>query len=334
MAERSLDVGEDGGRVVRAPRFWYKGGVASIALAPLGALWAVGAAIRATRPGQHADLPVVCVGNIVAGGAGKTPVAISLARHLPGSQFLTRGYGGREAGPIQVDLERHGHRQVGDEPLLLASVAPCWVARDRLAGARAAAEDGATCVIMDDGYQDPSLIKLVSLLVVDGHVGFGNGRCIPAGPLREPIDRGLERAQAVVLLGEDRAGVTAKLGSIVVLRARLEPEIDPGALRDRRVVAFAGIGRPTKFFQTLEAKGASLVETFSFPDHHPYAPRDIQRLLAEARTYDAALMTTTKDLVRIPPAYRDRVEVLGVAVVWEDETALKRVLAPVLAPRR
>lgn len=315
---------------MKAPGFWYSGGPVSLSLAPLGGLWAIGASLRgAFGTPARAPLPVVCVGNIVVGGAGKTPVAMSLANRLHGAQFLSRGHGGNQTGPVQVDLQHHDHTHVGDEPLLLARIAPCWVAHDRLAGARAAAGDGATCVIMDDGYQDPSIAKDVSLLVVDGHVGFGSGRCIPAGPLREPIARGVARAQAVVLLGEDRVGVTKRLGRIPLLRATLEPETEAGALQGHRVLAFAGIGRPAKFFHTLEKQGATLVETRAFPDHHPYTPAEIGHLINAAESHAAALMTTTKDYVRVPPHQREYVTVLRVAVAWEDEAALMRVLAPV-----
>ncbi len=314
---------------MKAPGFWYAGGAASLALAPLGALWAAGASLRGVFGApRRAPLPVVCVGNIVVGGAGKTPVAMSLAHRLHGAHFLSRGHGGSETGPIQVDPQHHDHAQVGDEPLLLARIAPCWVSRDRVAGARAAARAGAACVIMDDGYQDPSLKKDVSFLVVDGHVGFGAGRCIPAGPLREPVARGLARAQAVVLLGEDRVGVTRQLGSVRVLRAALEPETEAD-LRGHRVLAFAGIGRPAKFFQTLERLGATLVATKSFPDHHPYTPAEIGHLINAAESHAAALMTTTKDYVRVPAHQREQVTVLRVAVAWEDEAALMRILAPV-----
>jgi tetraacyldisaccharide 4'-kinase len=293
-------------------------------------LWAAGAGLRgAFGAAKRAPLPVVCVGNIVVGGAGKTPVAMSLAHRLNGAHFLSRGHGGNTPGPVEVDLQHHDHAQVGDEALLLARVAPCWVARDRVAGAEAAARAGAACVILDDGYQDPSLKKDVSLLVVDGHVGFGSGRCIPAGPLREPVGRGLARAQAVVVLGEDRVGVTRSLGGLPVLRGALEPEVEAD-LRGHRVFAFAGIGRPAKFFHTLEKLGAVLVETKSFPDHHPYTPAEIGHLINAADSHAATLMTTSKDFVRVPPHQRDHVTVLRVAVTWEDEAALMHVLAPAM----
>jgi tetraacyldisaccharide 4'-kinase len=313
---------------MRAPDFWLKGGPASVALAPLGWAWAAGSALRGllSRP-FVAPLPIICIGNLVAGGAGKTPVALSLADRLPGVHFLSTGYGGREHGPLRVDPRRHGAGRVGDEPLLLSSVAPCWVARDRVAGAAAAARHGAACLIMDDGFQDPSLAKDVALLVVDGHTGFGSGRCIPAGPLREPIARGLARATAVVILGEDRRQVAARVGPLPILRASLEPEAEAAALAGQRVVAFAGIGRPAKFFNALRRLGAELVEEIAFPDHHPYQLAEIGELMDLAETHGAALVTTSKDIVRVPAHLRDSVAVLRITVTWEDEDALLDHLA-------
>lgn len=325
---------------MKAPAFWYHGGLLNAflgtALAPLGLLWAGMAERRYARiKSHHARVPVVCVGNLVAGGAGKTPVALSLAEYLPGLNYLSRGYGGSLAGPVLVDQRHHDFSQVGDEPLLLSEMAPCWVAKDRLAGAKAAMHGGASCLVMDDGFQNPLLAKSLSLLVVDGPVGFGNGRCIPAGPLREPIAKGLARADAVVILGEDRTGaealVQAKAPGLPVLKARLETEMEAESLRGEAVVAFAGIGRPNKFFDTLEAKGARLVAAYAFPDHHPYHPTEIGELLAEAETHAAALITTAKDFVRLPKHAQEQVGVLKVDVSWDDEAALLRVLAPVLA---
>ncbi len=316
---------------MKAPGFWYKGGLLSHLLAPLSPLWAKARQRRqaAVTP-YRAAVPVVCVGNLVAGGAGKTPVALSVAEFLSGAAFLSRGYGGELAGPVQVDPKSHDYKMVGDEPLLLAESAPCWVAKNRRAGARAAIAGGARALIMDDGFQNASLIKDLSLLVVDGPVGFGNGRCIPAGPLREPVDQGLARADAVVIVGEDRTGIARKVGSLPVLCATLEPEIESLSLKGEKVVAFAGIGRPEKFFESLEGLGAVIVGGYGFPDHHPYHPTEVSELIAEAERQEAALITTTKDYVRLPPHLRGQVGVLRVSVTWADEAALLRVLDPVL----
>ncbi len=316
---------------MRAPDFWIDGGILSAALAPLGWVWAGASALRGVFSTPYrAPVPVVCIGNLVAGGAGKTPVARSIAHRLPGAHFLSLGYGGSEHGPLLVNPHKHAHARVGDEALLLAEIAPCWVAKDRAAGAREAARHGAACLVMDDGFQNPSLHKDVSLLVVDGHVGFGCGRCIPAGPLREPLPRGLKRASALVILGEDRHNVARLAGDLPILHARLEPEAEAAALAGHSVVAFAGIGRPAKFFHTLEKLGAKVVEAYAFPDHYPYRPAEIGELSAAAEKHAAALITTSKDFVRIPPHMRDDIAVLQVAVGWEDEAALMRVLAPAL----
>jgi len=318
---------------MKAPHFWTGGGPLSVLLAPLGWGWAAISAYQYAKVLPHkASVPVVCIGNLVAGGAGKTPVAISVAELLEGAHFLSRGYGGQAEGPLLVDFHKHEYGEVGDEPLLLAQTAPCWVAKDRVAGAKAAAKHGARCLVMDDGFQNPSLFKDISLLVVDGHVGFGSGRCMPAGPLREPLGRGLARAQAVVILGEDRKHIARQIGNrLPILHAHLEPEAEAASLNGEEVVAFAGIGRPDKFFQTLERLGAKVIEGYRFPDHHPYHPSEIAELILEAEKRSAALITTTKDFVRIPPHQRDQIGVLRVNVAWDDEDALMRILAPAMA---
>ncbi len=319
---------------MRAPEFWYGDSALGTLLAPLGGIWAVGAAVRASRsPKYRSPIPVVCVGNLSVGGAGKTPVALSIARLLDGAHFLSKGYGGKEEGPLRVDPARHSYHQVGDEPLLLADVAPCWIAKNRIEGAEAAASAGASCVVMDDGFQDPSLAKDLSILVVDGAVGFGNGRCMPAGPLREPIETGLRRADAVVILGEDRHFIAGKVAPKPVLRAWLEPEVEAYVLAGRRVVAFAGIGRPQKFFQTLDNVGANVVEGYAFPDHYPYHPAELQELQLASQAQKAFLVTTGKDYVRVPSAFRDQIGVVQMDVTWDDEAALFGVLSSVLGNR-
>ncbi|HYD65959.1 tetraacyldisaccharide 4'-kinase [Azospirillum sp.] len=316
---------------MRTPAFWYRPPTAAaLALAPLGALYGLAGRLRfATTRAERAPVPIVCVGNLVAGGAGKTPVALALAEALAARgtavHFLTRGHGGTERGPLRVDPARHDAGQVGDEALLLASHAPTWVARDRVAGARAAAAAGAEVVVMDDGFQNPHLAKDLSLVVVDGAAGFGNGCLLPAGPLREPVARGLSRADAVVLMGEDRTGVAARVAPLPVLRARVEPDADHG-LRGRRVLAFAGIGRPEKFFATLESLGAVLAGRVPFADHHPYTAAEVADLLARAEALNALPVTTAKDAVRLPADVRARVRVLPVCAVFDDAEALGALL--------
>ncbi|MGH7088398.1 MAG: tetraacyldisaccharide 4'-kinase [Stellaceae bacterium] len=316
-----------------APEFWNRSGLMAHLLEP--AAWTharIGAARWAlTRP-WRASVPIVCVGNIVAGGAGKTPVVLTIAARLRRAgltvHLLSRGYGGRAAGPLAVDPALHGAVEVGDEPLLLARAAPTWVARDRAAGALAALNAGAGLIVMDDGFQNPSLSKDLSLLVIDAAYGFGNGRVIPAGPLREPIAGALKRADAVVLLGPEEVPVRALLGRRPLIEARLVPQKLPRL--DRPVVAFAGIGRPKKFFRMLAAAGAEIAACHAFPDHHPYRADELARIERPGAT----LVTTAKDWVRLPLAWRARVEVLEIAVDWQDEAALDALLLPMVERAR
>jgi tetraacyldisaccharide 4'-kinase len=318
---------------VHAPEFWAHDGLPPTLLQPLASIYAgIGAARRAlTRP-RRAGVPVVCVGNLVVGGAGKTPVVLSLAARLGASglqpHILTRGYGGTLAGPVRVDPMRHDATMVGDEALLLAATAPCWVARDRVAGARRAVAAGADVLLLDDGFQNPALAKDLSLIVVDGGYGFGNRRVMPAGPLREPIASGLGRAGAVVILGKDESGSEALVdGRLPVLHARLAPH-GAEALRGRDVVAFAGIGRPAKFYRTLAELGARIVATHDFPDHHAYREEEIGGILTEARAARAQAVTTEKDRVRLPPNHRTEVAAVAVTVEWADPAARDTLLAP------
>jgi tetraacyldisaccharide 4'-kinase len=311
------------------PEFWSRPGLVPSLLEPAAQAYAaLGAARRALATPYRATVPVICVGNLVVGGAGKTPVVESLTRLLVSRgrhpAILSRGYGGGAAGPVQVDPARHDAAAVGDEPLLLARTAPVWVARNRAAGARAAIAAGADCLVMDDGFQNPSLVKDLSLLAVDGGYGFGNGRVLPAGPLREPASQGLARADAVVLIGEDRAGMLPRLRK-PVLRAALLPR-NGGDFAGVSVIAFAGIGRPEKFFATLEAVGARLFGRHAFPDHHPYGDDELQRLTDAAAAQGARLVTTEKDWMRLAPGWRARIATLAVTVAWQDEAALLTLL--------
>ena len=320
---------------MRAPDFWQHDGLLAHLLTPLGlALQLAGVLRRAATKPERAPVPVICVGNLVAGGAGKTPVVLSLLEILAERGLkpaaLTRGYGGEEAGPLQVVPDSHDAAAVGDEALLLAAVAPTWVARDRVAGAKAAAAAGAEVLVMDDGFQNPGLKKDLSLLVIDAAYGLGNGRVMPAGPLRETAANGLARADAVVLIGRDDIGETEKHlvtklgGRLPVLRAQLEPR--HGGLTGERVFAFAGIGRPEKFFESLREAGADVAGTESFADHQPYDSATLERLRAAAAAAGARLVTTAKDAARLGPAPPRDVAVLDVKLQWDDKGALLRLL--------
>ena len=323
---------------MHAPDFWREDGVRAYLLAPLGIAYdAVSRISRGLVRTTKAEVPVVCVGNLVAGGAGKTPVAIALAERLiehgAMPHFLTRGYGGKQMGPLKVDPVLHTPEDVGDEPLLLARVAPTWVARQRPAGAAQAAAAGADIVVMDDGHQNLTLYKDLALVVVDGAYGFGNGRVMPAGPLRERASSGLKRADAVVLIGDDETGAARHVRpSVPILNAELAPdEAQADKLAGQRVYAFAGIARPQKFFATLEAIGAEVVGTRAFPDHHPYEDSDLEDVLLSAQKLQATPVTTEKDAVRLPPARREQVSVLPVALAWDRPEVVDRLLGPLLS---
>lgn len=315
------------------PDFWSRPGFVSGLLEPAAQAYAAfGAARRVFATPYRAPVPVICVGNLVVGGAGKTPIVESLARMLVVRNrkpaILSRGYGGSEPGPLRVDPARHGAASVGDEPLILSNVAPVWVGRDRAAAARAASDAGADCLIMDDGFQNPSLIKDLSLLAIDGGYGLGNGRVMPAGPLREPAVAGLARADAVVMMGDDWFDLIPRLKK-PVLRATIVA-VNGGDFAGKSVVAFAGIGRPEKFFPTLDKAGAQLVARHGFPDHYVYSETDLRRLADEATAKGATLVTTEKDRARLAPAWRRRVAALAVTVAWQDEAALSHLLDTVL----
>lgn len=317
---------------MRTPEFWnWRDRASRLAVAlltPLG--WLYGASVRICarrRDPYRTKAKVICVGNLTAGGTGKTPIAIALAKHLQARglrvAFLSRGYGGRSRGPLQVDFSLHGAGDVGDEPLLLAQAAPVIVARDRREGAKFADGYAPDVIIMDDGHQNFAVAKDLSIVVIDAKDAFGNERMLPAGPLREPVSQGLERADAVVLVGDG----TPRLGAFSrpMLRAHLAPS-NADALAGRRLLAFAGIGQPRKFFETLDAIGAKIVDHVAFGDHHAYAASEMARLWARARANEAGLVTTEKDFVRLTQAERENIAVLAVHAAFDDGAALEALL--------
>ena len=329
---------------MRPPAFWWqRKGFTAALLAPAAGLYGALAARRLQQPGEQAPCPVICLGNFTVGGAGKTPAAIALARLLQESgavpAFLTRGYGGRLAGPVVVDPAAHGAGEVGDEPLLLARTARTIVSRRRPAGARLCSEGGASIILMDDGLQNPSLRKDLTLALVDGATGIGNGACLPAGPLRAPLDAQWPKVDAVVVVGQGAAGEAvaraAEGQGKPVFQARIGPSmLAADAVRGRRVLAFAGIGRPEKLFRTLEEAGALVVHAQRFPDHHAYRISELQRLAAAAAAENLALITTEKDLVRIAglgDPIVERITALPVTLSFEQEGALLDLVRAKLA---
>lgn len=328
---------------MREPSFWWQEPAPAwtAVLAPLSRLYGTIAARRMTRPGERVTVPVICIGNLTVGGAGKTPAALAIAAMLRQSGltpvFLTRGYGGRLTGPVRVE-RTNGSADVGDEPLLLARAFPTIVAADRPAGATIAISAGASAIVMDDGFQNPSLSKDFSLLVMDGRRGIGNGRVLPAGPLRAPIDAQMERANALLVVGPPSVEAlpaieAARAAGIPVLAARLVP--DPAILElivGRRVLAYAGIGDPDKFFATLRQAGVSVAATRAFDDHHRYTAEEAQDLLAWAKRDRLMLVTTEKDFVRLAgdgalAELAMQTDALPVRLVFEDPTVMRGLLA-------
>jgi tetraacyldisaccharide 4'-kinase len=324
---------------MQPPGFWHRPadspGWQAHALAPLSALYAKATARRVARsPVYTPKIPVISVGNLNVGGTGKTPTVIALTELLQDHEthIVSRGYGGSLPGPVRVDLSKHTADLVGDEPLLLAAFAPTWISKDRAAGVALAEDAGAEVVILDDGHQNPAVPKALSIVIVDAAMGFGNGRVLPAGPLREPVATGLARAHMVVAIGEPEAQsrFSERWGhQIKVPLARAELKLLETGMdwQDQNVLAFAGIGHPEKFFRTVRQTGANLLRAEPLDDHQPLTDALMKRLELEALALGAQLVTTEKDAVRLPPAFRQKVLALPVRLRFQDEAGLNDRLA-------
>lgn len=321
---------------MQPPDFWYpepsatqpqpwSGAMLETCLRPVAAAYAYFGRRRIKRTtAAHASVPVICIGNLTLGGTGKTPTAIAVAEIITGwglkPVFLTRGYGGTVKGPLKVDTQDAA--DIGDETALLSTHATTIVSRDRPAGATLAVRTGADVIIMDDGFQNPTLHKDFSIVVVDGGVMFGNERVFPAGPLREPVSAGLSRAQAVLIVNPSNTTPPLPVSFTgQVLMARIKPKANPNI--SGRCIAFAGIGRPDKFFATLRELNTDVVATHAFPDHYPYAPQQIETLLAQAAAQNARVITTAKDAVRLLPEHRQKIEILDIDIVFDNEQNLR-----------
>jgi tetraacyldisaccharide 4'-kinase len=327
---------------MRPPAFWHlEPGLRAALLSPLGAVYAAGTRRRLAGGARaRVGVPVICVGNLNAGGTGKTPTVIALAGRLAErgitAHAVTRGHGGSLEGPVRVEERAHRADQTGDEALLLAAFLPTWVAKDRAEGARAAVAAGAQAILLDDGFQNGALAHDLSLIVVDAHIGFGNGRVIPAGPLREPVAAGMRRADLLLSIGdaEGQARFADRWGKAVTV-PRLEGALVPLAtglpLTGLPVLAFAGIGHPEKFFRTLKHLGAELKSTHALSDHQPLTEALMARMLREAKVIGAQVVTTEKDAVRLPPRLRAQVMTVPVRLGIDDwsplDAALDRVFA-------
>lgn len=321
---------------MRDPEFWQHDGVIPKLLSPLSAAWRAGTCFRKlTTTPRHPGCPVFCVGNFTVGGAGKTPTAVALYNLLTNlgrtPHFVSRGYGGSLEGPHRVNPGVDTADKVGDEPLLLAQHGPAWISRNRALGAEMAVDGGANAIILDDGLQNPTLIKDCSFAVIDSNYGIGNGRVMPAGPMREPLISGLEKVRAIILIGDKTPDFITRLpASVPVLRASIEA-INADDFNQSRVLAFAGIGQPSKFYDSLQKAGAQIIQTRDFSDHHPFIAQELGDLRTEAARLDARLVTTQKDLMRLPFQDRDGISSLDIRLVFEAPDQLAKIVTSVLA---
>lgn len=326
--------------------FWFRPPtLLATLLRPLAWLYnKVGLWQRGGGKPQILPIPVICVGNCVVGGAGKTPLVAAIAATLSQMgetpHILSRGYGGRHKGPVRVDPHHHTAAEVGDEPLMLSGAAPVWVAKNKLAGANAAIAHGATVLVLDDGMQNPSLHKTLTLLVVDAGRGFGNGLILPAGPLRESPAAAFARADALAVVGNDANPVLQNYiqqywpGEKPLLTIATRSVCAGHALAGTRVLAFSGIANPQKFYQGIGKLGAILVKTVDFPDHYLWSHPQILALLRQAESLDATAITTAKDAARIPKDLQAQLWIADVALVWQHEAALVNLLKKALHRER
>ena len=323
--------------MLKAPKFWYNkhDTLFSILLYPISLIFRLITKINTLAyKDMSQGIPVICIGNLVVGGAGKTPVALKVGKILKLSgynpHFLTRGYAGKIKNNIKVD-NNHTAEEVGDESLILSTVAPTWIGPNRIKSSALAKKNNADCVIMDDGFQNPTIKKDFSIIVIDGKQGFGNRRVLPSGPLRESIQRGLKRADAIVVVGNDKFSIKKLLPiSIPIFNAEFNVSKNNEIFKGKDITAFAGIAYPLKFFETLEQQGAKIKKTITFPDHYIYNENDLLKLVETANNNKSILVTTSKDFVRIPKNYQTIINKLEGEIMIEKEDEFNKVLSKVL----
>jgi tetraacyldisaccharide 4'-kinase len=326
---------------LKTPKFWQKKTTISYLLLPLSMIYLCGHIINCfikttkrffAKKSDDIYNPIICIGNLVAGGAGKTPVAIAIGKILQELKidfvYLSSGYGRRITGCKLVNPEKHDAKDVGDEPLLLAEIASTFVSSDKQVGANVIRCQGPEkkLIIMDDGLQNPSIAKDFVILIIDGNYGFGNGFLIPAGPLREPIDTGIKKADLVIIIGEDRWQIAKKFCSNKkIIMAEIRPS-NPSKFTKQSVVAFCGIGRPEKFFDSLERNNINIVARFFYSDHHQYHQKELEKMINLAKQKNVILITTKKDWVRLDKSYQDKIEFFDIEIEFESDQYLRKKL--------
>ena len=323
--------------MLKAPKFWYEKNntLFSILLYPASLAYRFATRINIfLKKSVKSDIPVICIGNLVVGGAGKTPVALKIGKILTmagyNPHFLTRGYAGKLKNNIKVS-DCHSAEEVGDESLILSKIAPTWIGSNRIKSSFFAKKNNADCVIMDDGFQNPTIKKDFSIIVIDGKQGFGNRRVLPSGPLRESINRGFKRADAIIVVGEDLFKIKSILPkSIPCFDAYFDVSKNKEIFKGKNVTAFAGIAFPAKFFETLRQQGAKILKTVNFPDHYIYDENDLLKLVEIANNNQSILVTTTKDFLRIPENYKTIIHKLEGEIVLKNEDVLQKVLSDIL----
>jgi len=318
---------------IKTPHFWTELSWQSVILFPVSYIWRFGHyAQQKILNTKETEIPVICVGNLTVGGSGKTPVVITLCRFLSGigksTSILTRGFGGKEKGPIFVSTNLHQSLDVGDEPLMMAHSLDVCVSRNRPLGANHILDKKKyDCIVMDDGLQNPTLKKDLNIAVFDGKFGIGNGFLLPAGPMRQKLEVGIQNIDLVIFNGKDETGLGQKIPPhIPIFTGELQPDEEiVEKMKNRRVYGFAGIGNPSRFFKTLNDIGADLVGEAHFADHHPYTDADLTQLYEEAMQSGAELVTTQKDWMRLPTDWRDRVLTVPVRIHFSADDTIKIV---------
>ena len=321
---------------MKAPKFWNnKNSIVSVLLIPLSFLWQLSSLIHKKRP-HKLDIPIIKIGNVVAGGAGKTPTVISLTKKLKNSginvHIISKGYKSSVKESIQVNTKLHTFKEVGDEALLCAKIATTWVGRSRLQSIKCAIKEGAKLVILDDGIQDDSIESNLNILIFNGSQGIGNGRIIPAGPMRETLQDAIKKSQLAIIIEEDKSNINKLIKkSIPVLNANLKIENEYiNNFKNKNVLAFCGIGFPEKFYTTLEKIGCNITYKKSFSDHYVYTEKDIKNLFIKAQELDSLLITTEKDHIKIMKAYKNRVFFFPISIEFSDYDLLDTFLLSVI----